>query len=78
MKRVNVHEAKARLSELLDDVARGETVIISRRNVPAAELRAIAPARTARRRIGLEKGFVVAATFFDPLPEDVISAFEGR
>ena len=36
---VNIHEAKARLSELIHRVERGETVHLSRRNVPVAELR---------------------------------------
>jgi prevent-host-death family protein len=78
MKKVNVHEAKAQLSSLLDDVAEGETVVICRRNIPAAELRAIPKARSTRRPIGLAKGFVVAPSFFEPLPEDLIDAFEGR
>jgi len=78
MKRVNVHEAKARLSELLDQVEAGETVVICRRNVPAAELRAIPGPRRRRRPVGLARGFEVPATFFEPLPPDLLAGFDGR
>ena len=36
--RVNVHDAKTRLSELLRSVEKGEAVTICRRGVPVAEL----------------------------------------
>lgn len=35
---VNIHEAKAHLSELLAKVEAGEKVVIARRNKPLAEL----------------------------------------
>jgi prevent-host-death family protein len=42
VKTVNVHEAKTTLSRLLEEVERGETVVIARNGRPVAELRAIA------------------------------------
>ena len=42
--RVNVHEAKTRLSELLAAVERGEDVIIARAGIPVARLNRFAPA----------------------------------
>jgi len=78
MKMVNVHEAKARLSSLIDEVAEGEIVVICRRNVPAAELHPVPSVPTTPRPIGLLRGFVVPPAFFDDLPEDVIDSFEGR
>jgi prevent-host-death family protein len=42
MKTVNVHEAKSTLSRLLEEVERGETVVIARNGRPVAELTAIA------------------------------------
>ena len=38
---VNVHEAKSTLSRLLEDVERGEVVVIARNGQPVAKLTAI-------------------------------------
>jgi prevent-host-death family protein len=78
MKKVNLYEAKVHLSALVDRVAEGETVLICRRNVPAAELRPVRRPRRTRRPVGLVAGFKVADSFFEPLPEAVLDAFEGR
>ena len=78
MKKVNIYEAKANLSALLGLAEKGETVVICKRNVPAAELRAITPPRKARRPVGLAKGFRVPTAFFEPLPLEVLESFEGR
>ena len=78
MKKVNIHEAKAGLSSLLDLVEKGETIVICKRNVPAAELRPIARPRRRRRPFGLAKGFRVGPGFFEPLPPELLAAFEGR
>lgn len=78
MKKVNLYEAKTQLSALVDRVAEGETVVICRRNVPAAELRPVPKPRRTRRPIGLVKGFTVPPAFFEPLSDDLMTAFEGR
>jgi prevent-host-death family protein len=78
MKKVNLYDAKTHLSALLDRVAEGETVLICRRNVPAAELRPLPKPRRTRRPIGLARDFTVPPSFFAPLPEEIIAAFEGR
>jgi len=78
MKKVNINEAKTHLSALIDRVTTGETVVICRRNEPAAELRPLPTRRRTRRPVGLAKGFTVPKSFFDPLPDDVADAFEGR
>ncbi|MHB8708028.1 MAG: type II toxin-antitoxin system Phd/YefM family antitoxin [Desulfuromonadales bacterium] len=76
---INVHEAKTHLSHYLDEVAKGETVVVCKRNRPLAEIRPLPAPPTAPRPIGLAKGiFSIPATFFEPLPDDVISDFEGR
>ena len=76
MTKANVFEVKAHLSEYLERVERGERVIICRRNTPIAELWPIEAARVEPRPIGGAKGqFVVPASFFDPLPDDVIESF---
>jgi len=75
MKKVNIFEAKARLSECIDAVQRGERVVICRRNQPVAELRAITATRTTPRPLGGAKGLDVPDAFFEPLPDDVVDTF---
>jgi len=78
MKVVNIHEVKARLSEYLDAVARGERVVICKRNQPVAELRAVGQARSEPRPIGGgPHQFEVPESFFDPMPEEFLEAFEA-
>lgn len=75
---VNVHEAKAKLSAYLDAVERGERVVICRRNRPVAELTAAPAPRRERRPLGLDKGRLdVPPSFFEPLPDDLLDAFES-
>ncbi len=78
MIRINVHEAKAKLSEYLARVEAGEVVVICRRNVPVAELRATARVSEGPRPFGLATGTLeVSTAFFEPLPPDVQLGFEG-
>jgi prevent-host-death family protein len=74
---VNTHEAKTNLSRLLDDVAKGEEIIIARANRPVARLVPYSEA-APRRRPGLLKGKMRVADDFDaPFPDEIIRAFEG-
>jgi prevent-host-death family protein len=76
---VNIADAKTNLSRYLDALERGERVIIAKWNRPVAELKPIAMPRTEARPIGRAKGAVrVPPAFFEPLPDDVVDAFEGR
>ena len=78
MIRINIHEAKAHLSRYLRKLHKGEVLVICKRNVPIAEVRAIPSARTTSRPVGLAKGELeVPDSFFEPLPEDVLSGFDG-
>lgn len=69
---VNVHEAKAHLSEMLARVEAGETLVIARRNKPIARLvpvEAEAPPKKPRP-MGLARGeFTVHPSFFEPMTE---------
>jgi antitoxin (DNA-binding transcriptional repressor) of toxin-antitoxin stability system len=79
MKRINIHDAKTHLSRYLEDVERGETFLVCRRNAPVAELRPVRRERTKPRPVGLGKGTLrVPAVFFKPLPRDLLDAFEGK
>lgn len=66
---VNVHEAKTRLSELLQRVMNGEEVVIAKAGQPIARLTAYRP-ESARRVPGNDAGKVIISPDFDePLPE---------
>ena len=79
MIKLNIHEAKTHLSRYLENLAKGEVIILCKRNVPIAEIRGIhSRKKESQRPIGLAKGeFIVPESFFDPLPEDLLSAFHG-
>jgi prevent-host-death family protein len=49
MIQLNLHEAKAKLSESIEAALRGERVVIARRNVPAVELAPIPQPSTGPR-----------------------------
>jgi antitoxin (DNA-binding transcriptional repressor) of toxin-antitoxin stability system len=74
----NIHDIKAKLSEYLEAVSRGERVVICKRNTPIAELRAITPVRVEPRTIGGAAGrLTLPQSFFQSLPEDLLSDFDG-
>jgi len=75
---VNIHEAKARFSHYLAQVAAGELVVICKHNRPVAELRPVAVTRVVPRPFGLAAGsFEVPDRFFEPLPDADVDAFYG-
>ncbi len=77
MIKINLAEAKARLSQYLDAVERGDVVVVCRRNVPVAEIRPLPKPLTESRPVGTDPGLVVPDSFFEPLPDDLLAAFEG-
>ncbi len=64
------------MSRYLERLARGETILLCKRNIPIAEIRPIPADLNAERPIGLGKGeFSVPPEFFEPLPSDIIDSF---
>ena len=77
MIRLNMHEAKTHLSRYVAQLQEGETILLCRRNEPVAEIRGLPPARKKRRPFGLAREqFTVPDSFFEPLPDDIVEAFE--
>lgn len=75
---VNIHEAKTHLSRLLEEVAAGGEVIISKAGKPIARLVPLAT-KGPVRRFGALKGQLWIADDFDaPLPPEIVADFEGR
>lgn len=78
---MNINEAKAHLSEALAKVAKGETVVLCKRNKPVAEIQAVKKRVRKKRPVGLAAkqypDFTVTKSFFEPLPEEMLEAFSG-
>jgi prevent-host-death family protein len=71
---INIHAAKTRLSQLIQQVEEGDEIIISRANKPIARL--VAYREKARPRcLGEAKGMVEIMPDFDQLPEDFLTHF---
>jgi prevent-host-death family protein len=79
MTKINIQEAKTHLSRYIDQVEKGEVVVVCRYNQPVAELRAIEtsvvrPARVA----GLLKGQVHwEPDTFAPMNAEELTEFDG-
>ena len=74
---VNVHQAKTQLSRLLTRVEAGEDIMITRRGEPVARLVGCKP--RGKRQADIIKGkIVIPDSFFDPLREEDLAAWEGR
>ena len=76
---VNLYEAKTRLSELVDQAGRGETIVIAKSGTPIAKLVPLNAGPKRKIQFGTMKGeFVIPADFDAPLDEETLAAFEGR
>ena len=74
---VNIHEAKTNLSRLLAQVEAGEEVVIARNGKPVARL--VRVQKHGRPQFGSMKGLIkLDDSFFDPLPEEELAAWEGN
>jgi antitoxin (DNA-binding transcriptional repressor) of toxin-antitoxin stability system len=73
-----VEEVEKEAAEYLHRAIDGETVVVYRGGRPVAEIRPVTETETLRP-VGLAAGeFVVPDDFDDPLPDDLLDAFEGR
>jgi len=77
METINVHAAKTHLSRLLERVAAGEEIVIAKSGKPVARLAPLEQ-RPPRKLGGLAGRAVIPDNFDDPLPDEVLDAFEGR
>ena len=79
---LNINEIKTHFSSFLAKVSNGETVIVCKRNIPIAEIKPIATLPNKKRPIGLAgkeyPDFKVSNAFFEPLPDDIVTAFNGE
>ncbi|MEV0745259.1 type II toxin-antitoxin system prevent-host-death family antitoxin [Streptomyces poriferorum] len=73
----NVHEAKTHLSRILEQVATGEEVVISKAGEPVAKVVPLR-ARVKRTGRGSLQGQIRINDDFDELPDDIADAFGTR
>jgi prevent-host-death family protein len=72
---INVQDAKAQLSKLLDAAMLGEEVLIAKAGKPVVRL---VPVGSPNRKPGAAKGKAkLTKAFFAPLPESELRAFES-
>ena len=78
MRTVNMHEAKTQLSRLAEAVAAGEEIIVAKAGKPMMKLVPL-NSEPKPRRLGLLKGKIhMVENFDEPLPEEILDAFEGK
>jgi prevent-host-death family protein len=72
---INVSEAKAKLSQLIDMVYHGEKVVIAKNNLPIADLVIHKP--TSKRQLGLLEGKVDIPDDFLEEDDEINAMFYG-
>jgi len=70
MTKVNMHEAKSRLSKLVEMVKNGEDVVIAKNGVPEARL--VPYEKDKKDWFGMDAGKIWIADDFDEWPEDML------
>jgi len=68
METVTIHEAKAKLSELIEAALSGEEVIIARRKTPLVKIVPLLSSHN-KRHLGTASGKIVISDDFDETPE---------
>ncbi len=79
MSTINIAEAKAKLSQLVEQAERGEEVILARHGRPVVRIVRLSERETERypqRGLGVDRGrFEVPDDFDDDLPPEVMRHF---
>ncbi len=75
---VTIHKAKTELSKLLKRVEAGEEIIIARGDKQIAKLSPAEPPKKSRGWGAWKGRFTLPDSFFDPLPDDELDAWEGK
>ena len=73
MKTVNIHEAKTKLSKLVEEASKGEPFVIAKAGKPMVKVTALAaPVGTAVKRLGFMAGQISVPDDFDRMGEQEI------
>lgn len=75
MAQIGMHEAKTKLSQLVERADAGEDIVLARNGTPVARLVPVASSPAVESVRGAWRGRVRIADDFDELPEDIAEAF---
>ena len=76
---VTMHQAKSNLSKLVKKAASGEEIYIGAYGKAQAKIVAADAVLTPRKTIGMLKGILnIPEDFDEPLPDEIVSEFEGK
>ncbi|PTL58384.1 type II toxin-antitoxin system Phd/YefM family antitoxin [Paraconexibacter algicola] len=75
MAQVGMHEAKTKLSQLVERAEAGEEIVIARRGKPVVRLTPLTPTSSMAAVRGALRGQVTMAEDFDDLPDGFAEAF---
>ncbi len=73
-----MHEAKTKLSQLVERAESGEDIVIARNGKPVVRLVPVRSASSLASVRGAWRGRVQIADDFDELPDDLAEAFGAR
>ncbi len=73
-----MHEAKTKLSQLVERAQAGEEIVIARNGKPVARLVPVVASNSFASARGAWRGRVHMAEDFDELPDDIADAFGAR
>ena len=75
---INLYDAKTHLSELVERAAAGEEIVIAKAGQPKAKLVPYQEKKKPRKGGFLRGKIWISPHFDDPLPPELLDAFEGR
>lgn len=73
---INIYQAKAAFSQLVDRVEKGEEIVIAKAGKPLVKLVPLRAAHSKRKPGGWEGQVFVSDDFDDALPPEIAEAFE--
>jgi prevent-host-death family protein len=78
MEIVNIHQAKTHFSQLINQVLRGEEIVIAKSGVPLIKLIPYEKKSVSRKGGQLKGILIIEDNFDDPLPEEFLKSFYGE
>lgn len=78
MPQIGMHEAKTKLSQLVERAVSGEDIVIARNGTPVVRLVPVAGTSSLGTVRGVWRDQIELADDFDELPDDIAEAFGAR